>query len=97
MYRRRFVVNGDDIRSVWKQKTWRGTYGRCNKNNQRYYWLLLLYRLVSTSAEIGQFCGPYSTVQPAKFLSFLRPINLRDIINILLISFFSVRAVSYGS
>ena len=96
MYCRRFVVNGDDIRSVWKQKTWRGTYGRCNKNNQRYYWLLL-YRLVSTRAVIGQFCGPYSTVQPAKFLSFLRPINLRDIINILLISFFSVRAVSYGS
>ena len=42
---------------------------------------------ISTRAVIGQFCGPYSTVQPAKFLSFLsaRPINLRYIINILLI------------
>ena len=51
---------------------------------------------------IGQFCGPYFTVRPAKFESFLSRaaslINLRDIINILLTSFvFSVRTASYGS
>ena len=49
----------------------------------------LLYLSVSTRTVIGQFCGPYFTVRPANFENFffLRPINLRDIINILLTSF----------
>ena len=56
---------------------------------------------VSTRDVMGKFCGPYFTIRPAAKLqqvSFLaRPINLRDIVNILLISFFLVCVVSYGS
>ena len=51
---------------------------------------LLLYLSVSTRSVIGQFCGPYFTVRPAKFESCsfpALPINLRDIINILQTSF----------
>ena len=43
--------------------------------------LVLLYLSVSTRGVIGQFCGPYFIIAPAKFesCSFLaRPINLRD-------------------
>ena len=49
----------------------------------------LVYLSVSTCAVIGQFCGPYFTVRPANFKNFFSacPINLRDIINILLTSF----------
>ena len=31
--------------------------------------ILIFHLSVSTSAVIGQFCGPYSTVRPAKFES----------------------------
>ena len=55
--------------------------------------LILLYLPVtcSTHGVVGQFCGLYFTVQPAKLqlVPFpMHPINLRDIINILLISVF---------
>ena len=64
------------------------------------FWILLvpfnkstlLYLSVSTRAVIGQFCGSFVTVRPANFENFFfrspDPINLRDIINILLTSFF---------
>ena len=47
---------------------------------------ILKYLSVSTRGVIGQFCGPYFTVRPAKLqlVSFLaHPTNLIDIINIL--------------
>ena len=49
----------------------------------------LLSLSVSTCAVIGQFCGQYFTVWPAKLESFLPVclVNLRDIINILLTPF----------
>ena len=53
--------------------------------------LLLLYLSDSTRVVIGQFSGPHFTVWPAKIESCsfpARPINLRDIINILPTSFF---------
>ena len=53
--------------------------------------LLLLYLSDSTRVVIGQFSGPHFTVWPAKIESCsfpVRPINLRDIINILPTSFF---------
>ena len=51
---------------------------------------LFLYLSDTTRGVIGQYCGPYFTVQPAKLqlLSFpARPIDLRDKINILPTSF----------
>ena len=48
------------------------------------------YLSVSTRVVIGQFCGPYFTVRAAKIESCsfpARPINPRDIVNILLTSF----------
>ena len=72
----------------------------------------LLYLSVSTRPVIGQFCwsyyfffffgGSYVTVLYGPLtlkVSFpARPINLRDIINILVTNLvFSVRTVSYGS
>ena len=52
--------------------------------------LHLLNLSVSTHIVIGQFSGPYFTVRPAEIESCSlasRPINLRDIINIVLTSF----------
>ena len=62
--------------------------------SQTEYWCLL-YLSISTRGVIGQFCRPYFTVRPGKLqlISFpARPINLRDVTNILL-----ARSASYGS
>ena len=58
--------------------------------NIQIHTLMLLYLPVSTHGVIGQFCGLYFTVLPVKLqlVSFpTRPINVRDLVNILLISF----------
>ena len=60
------------------------------KKSSKVCYVLLLHLSVSRRGVIGQFCGPDFTVRPAKFESCsfsARPINLRDIIGILLTSF----------
>ena len=51
-------IQGQEIYS-WKQKKMTITYK-----------LIYIIISLSTRAVIGQFCGPYSPVQPAKFESF---------------------------
>ena len=58
---------------------------------------LLLYLSVSTRGVIGQFRGPYFTVQPAKLQLVSFPAGLINLSKYLTNLIFSVRTVSNGS